>query len=466
LLRSGGKRRARVALAFIFPFAAVAGGFLSLACLAAAKFEPTILAASAFGPLSRYEVRPIFMPLLSIVIPTRNRQHFAISLVETIVREYPTVELIISDNSDDDSLGQQIARFGDVQYAHASDLLSVVDNCDRGLARATGDYVMMMGDDDTVGPNLLDIVSWAKHNAVDAVTCLGPKTVCQYFWPSVTHPIWGKIVPGSVFLSAFTGQIEWLEPSVEIRQALLELGGGPHSLPRLYLGLVAREALLRARARYGSIFGSVSPDVYSGLLIAKVARRFCRADYPFVLPGAGAGSSSAERSERTDHSELHQAEHITRFRAIDWDPRIPSFYGPAPIWGAAALIAAQTIGEPVPDLGFARLYGKCLLGAWKFRKATFAASQFLYRDRSRLDIGALILRGLASTIFRRLQHFGKLALRPRPGAAKYHYSNLQTSNDAFEMLRRHVQQVGIDVVLMQQLGGIRSQPQRQPQPRD
>ena len=50
-------------------------------------------------------------PLLSIVIPTKNRQKYALSIIQTIlsIKDY-ALELVIQDNSDTNELENSIKK--------------------------------------------------------------------------------------------------------------------------------------------------------------------------------------------------------------------------------------------------------------------------------------------------------------------------------------------------------------------
>ena len=85
------------------------------------------------------------MPLLSIVIPTRNRQEYAASCIRSLLRILSVdLEVVVQDNSDADELRRHLDRHAideRLNYTHRSGRVSVIDNCNDGVSRASGQYV-------------------------------------------------------------------------------------------------------------------------------------------------------------------------------------------------------------------------------------------------------------------------------------------------------------------------------------
>ena len=135
------------------------------------------------------------MPLLSVVIPTRNRQQYLLDSVSLALASLQDAEVIVCDNSDDDRLRVQLADMlatGRVQYQFLEEPLSVVGNFEKALAMGCGDYVVFIGDDDAVGPGLEEIARWAQAEGVDAVVSYGSSFLAYYFWPGVKSKYFGN----------------------------------------------------------------------------------------------------------------------------------------------------------------------------------------------------------------------------------------------------------------------------------
>lgn len=91
----------------------------------------------------------------SVLIPTRNRLEYLRYAVESVLRQgYDSWELIISDNCSDEDVGEFVSSLRDprILYARTERPLPVTDNWNLALSRSSGDYVVMLGDDDCLMP--------------------------------------------------------------------------------------------------------------------------------------------------------------------------------------------------------------------------------------------------------------------------------------------------------------------------
>lgn len=115
-------------------------------------------------------------PKLSICVPSRNRQDcLRPTILDLIASPRTDIEFVITDNSDDRTIMDGfIASLGDtrIRYLPSADRpLSIGDNWERTIAAATGDWVIFIGDDDYVDPDVVDLISEIEthDSAVDAI---------------------------------------------------------------------------------------------------------------------------------------------------------------------------------------------------------------------------------------------------------------------------------------------------------
>ncbi|MGA2162880.1 MAG: glycosyltransferase family 2 protein [Solirubrobacteraceae bacterium] len=90
---------------------------------------------------------------ISILLPTRDRLDLLRHAVASITRlEDPDCEIVISDNCSTGDVEGYVASLEEarVRYVRAPELLSVTENWNNALAHSTGDYVLMLGDDDAL----------------------------------------------------------------------------------------------------------------------------------------------------------------------------------------------------------------------------------------------------------------------------------------------------------------------------
>jgi len=111
----------------------------------------------------------------SVLLPTRNGGHFLRNCILSILeQDFVDYELIISDNANSDATPAIIAGFANdprVRVLTLDSVVPVTENWNNALRAATGDYVLMMGDDDYLLPGFLTRMARAldEHGSPDCV---------------------------------------------------------------------------------------------------------------------------------------------------------------------------------------------------------------------------------------------------------------------------------------------------------
>ena len=133
------------------------------------------------------------MPLISIVIPTRNRAYLLQTAIQSALSQnFDDFEVVVSDNYSTDATFETVNKFNDprLRYVKTSKAMHMPDSWEFALEQARGEYITFLSDDDAIHPNLLKI-SW------NAVT----RTSCDIIvWP------FGGIYYHDVFHSSFRGR--------------------------------------------------------------------------------------------------------------------------------------------------------------------------------------------------------------------------------------------------------------------
>ena len=109
------------------------------------------------------------MCLLSIIIPTKNRQVYCLKSIRQILGVVSKdVEIIVQDNSDDNSLSEEFKsqEFEMVKYNYHSGVLSFVDNFSEAVSLCSGKYVCMIGDDDGVLPIIEKVTKYCDKKGL------------------------------------------------------------------------------------------------------------------------------------------------------------------------------------------------------------------------------------------------------------------------------------------------------------
>jgi len=99
---------------------------------------------------------------ISVLLPTRNRLTLLRYAVESVLRQdYDDWEVIISDNHSEEDIAGYVAGLNDprVLYSRTGTSIPVTENWNLALKRSSGDYIVMLGDDDCLTKGYFRTVS-------------------------------------------------------------------------------------------------------------------------------------------------------------------------------------------------------------------------------------------------------------------------------------------------------------------
>lgn len=338
------------------------------------------------------------MPILSVVIPTHNRSAYAVPTIRSILRLSPDIEVVVTDTSDSDHITPAFAddpRWTRVRLVRPGHDLSVVDNFNAGLAAATGEYLIFIGDDDFLSPPVIDLVRWSSAQGIDAIKVTFP---ALYYWPDFIHKRLGQYYAGTLHLSPFTGRIARHDAHDALKNAAADFGGGVGDMPRAYAGILSSRLARQIVQKYGHLFGGVSPDIYSAALISREASYCIKVDYPVIIPGASGASTAGQSANGRHVGGLRDNPHIGAFHDLVWNDLIPEFYSVPTVWSFSLGKAIERIGDKGLHASYGRLYVRCLFYHRRHITATLAAWHNYRRKvgvlRSTLPLAAAAVREL------------------------------------------------------------------------
>ena len=232
-------------------------------------------------------------PVLSICVPSRNRQeYFEATIIDLLRSPRTDVEFVFADNSDDpDPMNRFMAQHRDdprVTYLPSEDtVLSMTDNWERTIARATGRWVTFVGDDDYADPELAGLLPELERRAgrVDSLSW----NPVNYFWPEVGRP------PRTVSLGLGNRLTRMHQQDLMARSFGWQ--GATH-LPRsggsVYHGAVSRALLETIRDRSGGrYFETPIVDFEMACKVIITGETFFLAERPFSIGGVCPKSNSA-----------------------------------------------------------------------------------------------------------------------------------------------------------------------------
>lgn len=262
-------------------------------------------------------------PQLSIVVPTKDRYKYLRSLI-LLVEELAQggIELVIEDNTEQNGeilsiLSNRTDHSTVVKYHHNPIPCDIIKNSDNAILNSSGKYVLYIGDDDGVMPNIMEAVRLMEDQELDALTTLRP----NFMWSDSKGSVhWDNMFPnvllrGDCSLSRVDGQEE-LKKLLE--QGMQDLG----SMPRVYHGIVKRESLDKVYEIFGTFFPGPSPDMANSVALALIGVNTAFVDYPFII--AGIGKTRISGNEKGDRKKsLKDLTFLPADTQEKWDSKLP-----------------------------------------------------------------------------------------------------------------------------------------------
>jgi glycosyltransferase involved in cell wall biosynthesis len=100
--------------------------------------------------------RGVHIPLVSIITPTENREHF-LPLIYSCVRSqnWPSIEWIVEDSSEQPSKFLSAISDPRLHYVHDSTVRSIGEKRNRLIEKSKGDYIVHFDDDDYYAPRYI-----------------------------------------------------------------------------------------------------------------------------------------------------------------------------------------------------------------------------------------------------------------------------------------------------------------------
>lgn len=303
------------------------------------------------------------MKLLSIVIPTRNREFYCISAIRQILAyDRDDFELCVCDNSDSDEIEDYLKSRNDarVVYRHIKPQINSAINMDNAMRMASGEYICMIGDDDAILPSIFEVAEWAKKQRYDIIT---PKFVYTYLWPK------SQDYPSSIDVPSSNNSSYTIKDSQKQLHVFLKRGLDSYYevLPRIYHGLVNKEILDDVLAKTGHIIGGLSPDIYMSITTACLTKKFVVIERPFTIAGACPISWGVKAKDKKISLELSENPQFYLRGPYIWDERVPKITTGETIWAETAIKAFEEIGYShyIDEMNQGALFGNTLFNKWK-----------------------------------------------------------------------------------------------------
>ena len=221
----------------------------------------------------------------TIVIPTRERADVLYyCLKSACAQDYPNLEILVSDNFSQDNTEEIVKQFSDnrIRYINTGKRVSMSHNWEFAISHISEGWITILGDDDAILPGAIrKVLQIATTTGVKAIR----SNTCQYAWPSLIGKQYGQLNISSGCGYEVRKSNNWISK-------VLNKDANYTELPMLYNGGFIEVSVLQAIKRItGSLYLSMTPDVYSGFAIAHMIKEYVYCQEPLAVNGASIHSN-------------------------------------------------------------------------------------------------------------------------------------------------------------------------------
>ena len=387
-----------------------------------------------------------FNPIVSILIPTKDRYEYLTYLVDYFITlESRDIELVIQDNSADNSTF--IAYLSTIKderivYNYVAEWLCVSDNCDCGVSLCAGEYVTMIGDDDGFLPYIDKVCQLLKNAKIDALITKNP----SYLWPDMVSKQWGSKYSGTVDYSTFTNEVKIIDAKKLLQEALKEAGTEIMMLPRIYHGIISRRCLIKLKEEAGSFFPGASPDMANAIGILKYLDKLVSWDFPVIISGQAARSVGGMGQRKEHKGKLSSVSFLPKSTEEDWEHEVPKFWSGATIYADSMIKALKATGrtKDSENYNYQFLYAYLTIYEFSFRETIFSY-ELNYIKKYPLTIVKYIYY-VAILFVTRLINYIKNNIRMVFNITTYKHTNIHSITEAIEVLNTQYNDDRINVL--------------------
>lgn len=283
------------------------------------------------------------IPLISIVVPTKNRHYYLEFLVQYFyLIDSNKIELIIQDNSDFGT-NQDFIVFLEkrndtrVSYLYTSDELTIDQNCDIALKRARGEYISMIGDDDAFSKYIIEYVEGFKKDDLDAIL----PTKSSFTWPDVKPRFYKEKLSGAFRIEKFSFERKKIDVKNELQKVITIGGTEMLNLPRIYHGIFKRTILDKIYKETNTYFPGPSPDMANAIASCKFIEKYEFIDVPLIISGHSKTSGGGQGAHGKHFGEISELKFLPKDTATNWSKEIPYYWSGFTIYAESAIQALK-----------------------------------------------------------------------------------------------------------------------------
>jgi glycosyltransferase involved in cell wall biosynthesis len=235
----------------------------------------------------------------TIIIPTRERPDTLIHTIQNVLaQDYKCFEVLVSDNASDDQTKEVVENIQDtrLRYINTGKRVSMSKNWEFAISHVSHGWITVLGDDDGLLPGALGRVDEIiKKTGILAIRSNG----CDYLWPSLLGGYFGQ-------LSITSRNGYEVRNSAKFLKRVMDGLSNYKELPMLYNGgFVDLSLILDAKEKTGDFFLSMTPDVYSAIVLSYLTKNYVYSFEPLAINGASIHSGGTAGFEKVKRKRTY-----------------------------------------------------------------------------------------------------------------------------------------------------------------
>lgn len=289
-------------------------------------------------------------PLLSIIIPTKNRYETLIPVLSTLVSNIldARVEFVVQDNSTNnlDFLKYSNKSIDSrIKYYYSNIEMSIVDNTELAINNSKGRYILFVGDDDIVSP---DIMYFVDRMDQENVKCLIYEPA-YYWWNSLEFVNTNHYFKPGAFWNPRNINLKFeKENSKQNLQKFVDSGASFFSrLPKLYHGIVHSEIIQKIKVKWGTFLPGSSPDLSFSLSISLLIEEYQYVRFPITAFGASKNSGGGWTVSNKHYGKIEEQKHLPIGISNRWDQKLPFIWSEKTIYAQTAHEVFKNIDKKI-----------------------------------------------------------------------------------------------------------------------
>lgn len=310
-------------------------------------------------------------PIISIIVPTKNRYKYLMVLIKLIESFLDRrIELVIQDNSDDNS---EILDFLShkqlisTKYFYDKSKLTMSGNADLSIKNSKGKYLCLIGDDDGVCRNIADCAEWMNENKIEALRSLE----VQFCWNDSGNNITST---ASMYYDRIKSSYKYFNPLIELEKLLKQGIPGFGKIPKLYHGIVERSVVEKIYTIGNTCFPGGSPDISIGIALCFYVNKYAMINIPVVLPGM---SKMVGGGVNNKVLKLDEVPFISEQIVKNWETNIPPIWATELVWPESAVKSLRYVRKEdfLKIVNFNKVLSRFVIFHKGYFKLAFSYSQ-------------------------------------------------------------------------------------------